>query len=341
MDRFQLLKRKLYLWLIPILLLALANNFFYWDSITLRSKIVITFLLIFFTFGWIILYKKWKLILVERVVLFVICSIHLLNSYGMLQLMVTEGAFDSTETFIWAPLTYIFICVSLTGRAGALLALFIWALTLGINLLFINDIPSFKYALFSQYHLANLVYIIIMFSARHILTSYAEMDTLKKLAYIDQLTGIHNRGSIFASLEQMTEAAQKNHTPLSIIFFDIDYFKKINDRFGHQIGDSVLIDITNIVKDQLPKTTSFGRWGGEEFIILLPNTTVSESLSIAEKIRLAIEQHNFIEGYQVTSSFGLESFQTNDTVDSLLERVDQALYVAKESGRNQVNVYSV
>ena len=120
------------------------------------------------------------------------------------------------------------------------------------------------------------------------------------------------------------------------MFFDIDYFKKVNDTYGHQIGDHILILLIKLVSKFLRKIDILGRWGGEEFIIILPNTDLKKAISVAEKLRLKIEKYNFFEIGTLTCSFGVTAVSKNDNYDSIIKRVDSLLYKAKKSGRNRV-----
>jgi len=159
---------------------------------------------------------------------------------------------------------------------------------------------------------------------------------LKKLSIIDSLTGIFNRYKIDTTLNQQIAFSKRNNIPLSIIFFDIDHFKKINDTYGHNIGDIVLKELTFLVKNNIRQYDIFGRWGGEEFIIILPNTSLENAVKIAKKLKSIIENHTFKEVGKLTCSFGVTELKENDTSESILIRVDNHLYSAKKSGRNKV-----
>ncbi len=157
---------------------------------------------------------------------------------------------------------------------------------------------------------------------------------LEKLATTDGLTGILNRYAFNKFLEEEIYRAERYGTKFSIILFDIDNFKKINDTYGHLTGDEVLKETVNIVKKQIRKSDVFARWGGEEFIILLPNGT--DAVEVAEKIRKTIANSFFIGPEKITVSFGVTSFKEGDTINSIIKRADQALYLAKENGKNRV-----
>jgi len=129
--------------------------------------------------------------------------------------------------------------------------------------------------------------------------------------------------------------AKRYNTPLSIIYFDIDHFKQINDTYGHKKGDFILKEVSKIILQNIRKTDIFGRWGGEEFIIILPFTNLENALILAEKLRKKIEEHDF-DGINITISFGVTELKIDDNADTLINRADEALYKAKNKGRNRV-----
>ncbi len=161
---------------------------------------------------------------------------------------------------------------------------------------------------------------------------------LQKLATKDMLTGAYNRWKFLEDFESEFERARRYNYPISLVMFDIDHFKKVNDTYGHDAGDRVLRKIAKIVKDNIRKVDALVRWGGEEFIIFLPNTDKKGAEVLAEKIRKKIENTVFDEVGKVTVSFGVAELEKSDTIDDLLKRVDEVLYRAKRLGRNRVEV---
>ena len=162
-----------------------------------------------------------------------------------------------------------------------------------------------------------------------------QKEQLKALANTDKLTGIANRMALSRQLNYLLELTLRRKEPLSCIFFDVDHFKHINDRYGHLTGDAVLIDLSRIVEERIRKSDSFGRWGGEEFVIVLPATSLEEAVGLAETLRQRIENHLFVHG-DVTCSFGVVERLANENADEMLQRADEMLYEAKETGRNRV-----
>lgn len=155
-------------------------------------------------------------------------------------------------------------------------------------------------------------------------------------AATDALTGIANRAGIDESLARELHWAVTHHLPLSVIMFDIDHFKIINDTHGHQAGDAVLAALTGLVAANVRNHDIVGRYGGEEFLIIAPETELAEGLGLAERLRTAVEGHLFPAAGRVTCSFGVAALQAGETAGTLLSRVDDALYGAKNAGRNRV-----
>ncbi|UCH10988.1 MAG: diguanylate cyclase [Fidelibacterota bacterium] len=163
---------------------------------------------------------------------------------------------------------------------------------------------------------------------------------LQELATLDPLTALFNRRRFSEFLQHEIERAKRYSANLSVIMFDIDHFKKINDTFGHQEGDGVLKAFSRRIKSIIRESDLVARWGGEEFMILAVNTDAKNAEAIAEKIRSDIETQEFLNKTQFTVSAGVAQFRITDTAESLIERVDQALYTAKNGGRNQVRVFN-
>lgn len=163
-------------------------------------------------------------------------------------------------------------------------------------------------------------------------------EEIHLLATTDTLTGIANRRAFNTQLLQEIERAKRYGTPLSLVMYDIDYFKRVNDTFGHGAGDAVLQTLTSIVKANVRSVDIVARWGGEEFMILMPQSDVEAAAEAAEKLRQKVAQHPFEQVGNLTVSFGVTAFAPQDDLDTLVKRVDDALYMAKETGRNRVEL---
>jgi diguanylate cyclase (GGDEF)-like protein/PAS domain S-box-containing protein len=163
-----------------------------------------------------------------------------------------------------------------------------------------------------------------------------EKETYKELSEHDVLTGINNRRSFDDKFSELSNVALRYGRPLSLIMFDIDHFKNINDTYGHETGDSVLKELASIIKEALRTTDFFARYGGEEFMIIAQETPITTAKELAERLRYKTENHSFTVGLSITCSFGLTEAKKIDTYKDIINRVDAALYEAKEAGRNKV-----
>lgn len=165
----------------------------------------------------------------------------------------------------------------------------------------------------------------------------AANEQLTVLARQDALTGAFNRRHLIDELERQSQLLKRYRTDFSIVILDIDHFKSINDTLGHQIGDLVLISLTKLLNDSLREIDACGRWGGEEFLCILPNTPIPEALHCAERLRSGLASARLVEAHPelaVTASFGVGTCQPDETIDALIQRVDALLYAAKAAGRN-------
>lgn len=179
------------------------------------------------------------------------------------------------------------------------------------------------------------------------LKNVANQERLKKLGLTDVLTGVNNRRFFDQRLHEEVGRAQRDHLTISCLFFDVDYFKKVNDTYGHNEGDMVLREVAGLIRMNLRTSDVIARYGGEEFSAILNNTNATTACEIAERIRLGIENREFTlsngESIRVTTSIGIATFQagnyqldTHKLGNTLLQKADQCLYEAKRSGRNKI-----
>lgn len=163
-----------------------------------------------------------------------------------------------------------------------------------------------------------------------------ERTYFKYKAQRDGLTGIFNRFSFDELLAAEMKRSLSYNEPLSLIMFDIDKFKHINDTYGHVAGDRILVGIAEIISRNIRETDSFARYGGEEFVLVIPGIELGKALKLADKLRAVIEGHSFTEAVRVTSSFGVTQLLDSEDALSFVKRTDGALYRAKNNGRNRV-----
>ncbi len=162
-----------------------------------------------------------------------------------------------------------------------------------------------------------------------------ENKVLDRITKTDSLTQLYNHKYIYERLEQEINKAKTFSRKLSIVMFDIDHFKSVNDNYGHQVGDKVILAVTHTLKEQCRKVDILGRYGGEEFLAILPDTDLEGALLTAERIRTRILQLEFTEGLKISISGGLAQLSEEDAI-SLVRKADDLLYKAKEGGRNKM-----
>ena len=161
------------------------------------------------------------------------------------------------------------------------------------------------------------------------------------MALQDPLTGAGNRKALEKAVLREQKITERYDTPFSMLMIDIDYFKKVNDQYGHSVGDTTLQNVSSTIMDMIRQSDEMFRYGGEEFVVLLNNSDTDSASFMAERIRKAIEQVQVETDQgpiQVTVSIGVAHFDRNESMDHLFKRADEALYKAKDMGRNQINV---
>lgn len=330
-DKYTLLKRKIYLVIFPILFVTNASYWLFSPYVDRFLELVLPPVCLFFAIVWLLIYFNRFMRASEIICLVVFSFYHLYRVYTM-TVQLEDGIINAYV--LWSTVYFIYVFMALERKKALVFALFIFLIT------FLFGIPHFHDARVNdtliQYYTSTIVYILVLFYFQQIVSTYIESDILRKNAYYDALTGIGNRRLIDMCLENEVNRCKNSQNTFSIIYFDIDHFKQINDEYGHDIGDHILKEFTSVVKNYVPPSDLFGRWGGEEFIIILKNQSLPEATKLAEKLRSIIEQHSFQHVERLTSSFGVSSFQINDSPSTLIKRADQALYMAKHSGRNTI-----
>ncbi len=165
-------------------------------------------------------------------------------------------------------------------------------------------------------------------------------EEIYRMTIVDGLTQIHNKRALFEALEKELMRARRYERDLSLLMFDIDFFKRINDQYGHLAGDHVLRELARVVQERIRREEVFARYGGEEFVILLPETPLQGAAALAENLRARVANHSFVfqgERIPVTVSIGTALLGENDKVAAdLIQRADEKLYEAKRGGRNRV-----
>lgn len=253
----------------------------------------------------------------------------LLNLAGFLW-VAAGNAYSLIWITVVPPLAYFL----LGRRDGTLVSLAAFSYVAFIMLYRVDWNASYSFTLGA---FLNIIEVLI---AQLVLFLYYERSrrdayqALARLSETDKLTGLHNRQKLDDLLSEQLDLAHHNETPLVVVLADIDFFKAVNDGFGHLRGDQILQRVASLLTQHLRQHDHAGRWGGEEFLLVLPGVHASEALTIIERLRQQIEGSKPL-GHHVTMSFGLAELQPGETPTELVARADAALYKAKEYGRNR------
>lgn len=240
----------------------------------------------------------------------------------MLALTLSDRLYE--QRFIYRPLIFGFTSLlvsSMTDLLDEFLLQPVWVTTLFEDLPLILGYPAVVFGLYrwNRYHLQL-------------------HDELQHQVITDYLTGILNRRGFMEKFETEIQRSQRYGSALSLIWFDLDKFKAVNDKFGHHVGDEVLRLISKEAEGVIRRVDIFSRMGGEEFCVLMPQTNMDGALEVAEKIRHAFEQCKCPGDVTITASFGVAEHLTGEGADHFLKRADNALYHSKEKGRNLLTI---
>ena len=262
----------------------------------------------------------------------------------IIKISLLNGSFNPNFT-LWLPFVYIlsFLVLS-TNRALLLSALFLLAMLifgLAAWLHFLLHRLAFpNIALLVEIYFASAFYIAVLYLVSRIKELYISehliAGDMSKLAMIDSLTQVDNRRLLTQLLKEEVTRAERHNLPLSVLLFDLDRFKHINDSYGHNTGDEVLQEVARELRQAIRTSDPFGRWGGDEFLVLATNTDGDQAIELAERLRESLEKCSFSKAGKVTASFGITTYQSGDSPETLIRRADMGLYKAKSGGRNRV-----
>lgn len=244
---------------------------------------------------------------------------------------------------------------------------FFWSLGFLPAILFISYFPRWHYILFFMLILSVTKFILLLWiypfalfeqSLTLFVSTFINFSLLMTIAYYrmkfestqkllrclamrDELTGVYNRHYFNEYADYMIKQANQQNLSLFALMMDVDKFKRLNDTYGHVVGDSILRRMAQLISDEVRKTDCFARFGGEEFVLFIPDTSIEYSELIAERIRYVVEQTVFThqgKRIPVTISLGVTRYLKGDTLSTFIDRADQALYHSKNTGRNKVSV---
>ncbi|MGE4284588.1 MAG: GGDEF domain-containing protein [Clostridia bacterium] len=214
-------------------------------------------------------------------------------------------------------------------------------LSLSFFIFHAKHIEGMETSVFFKMVAYNLIIIIYCNTGAYLTNFYkrkqfVDSRELLRVSITDPLTGIYNRTKFNDELSRWIDYCNKYENPLCLGIFDIDDFKRVNDNYGHLIGDSVIQNIAATIKKAIRNTDVFARWGGEEFVIFLPNTDIHQAMEMMERMRICIQNNKYDKVENITCSFGLAALRENENAESLLQRADKLLYDAKNCGKNAI-----
>ncbi|MGL4612038.1 MAG: GGDEF domain-containing protein [Trueperaceae bacterium] len=245
---------------------------------------------------------------------------------------------------IWLLVFYVFAFFVFESKWGLRVSAVVSlaSLTIGVPIVVVRDLATTGefYALL-KFYCANFFVIMFGYAAAVWRENYEQIrsdaEVAEQLALTDSLTNIYNRRGLELLLEKEIVRAERYGRDLSMILFDLDDFKRINDNYGHALGDDVLKKVADVAQAQLRKGDEVGRWGGEEFMIICPETNAEQACMVAERLRKAIANAS-CNRINFTASFGIASRQRGEMFASLYKHTDAALYAAKSAGKNCVKL---
>ncbi|WP_122893945.1 sensor domain-containing diguanylate cyclase [Arcobacter peruensis] len=186
-----------------------------------------------------------------------------------------------------------------------------------------------------------LLWVMAWIILRHYSHILSQKSELERISITDQLTKLYNRHKLNDVLQSEFNRAQRIDYSFTVIIIDIDDFKLINDTYGHNAGDNILKELAQLLKDNIRITDTLGRWGGEEFLIIIPQGENKNEEILAQKLRSKIEKHSFSNVPKLTASFGISQYKKGYSINDLIKNADDALYEAKGNGRNQVRIKNI
>lgn len=253
--------------------------------------------------------------------------------------------YEFLESSVWVLSVYMIAFLIYDTQQGARWSLGYYALFVGLGLykfmqLRGTGVTVAEFGAIIQYYISTGAFIGILFTFGRIKAAYIRADVearvSKRLAHTDFLTKLPNRRQMMDLLQKEVERSNRYNRTFSIMLLDLDQFKRVNDNYGHDVGDAVLQEVATLLEENLRTVDHVSRWGGEEFLIIAPEVTLDQAVQQAERLRRLLAGYTHDEVGTVTASFGAARYRRGETVNELLRRADMALFRAKEHGRNQV-----
>ena len=344
-----LLKRTLYLFGLPVAMIAVSLLVFAeWQQGTLHMVDILGLPLLVLLLGILTLGLWRETISIARLETVVFSGTVLMYlaslGYSLFGLSQTQAAlWNLTGLGYWSPIVYVLGFLIFGVKNGLRMSLVIYTLSLLVWLVHFMMLsragdPPMGEAVFYQLFASDTLLLMMLYGMGRAFVAQAQQAVhLAHEANTDALTQLPNRRFLTERLAQEIARSSRQGHPLAVMLIDLDHFKRINDVYGHSVGDSVLQGVGSYLSDHARKMDIVGRWGGEEFLIVLPDTVLPEALEVAQRLRLVLEQRPGETAETVTASFGVAQYRVGEQPGALLERADQMLYRAKAAGRNRVS----
>jgi diguanylate cyclase (GGDEF)-like protein len=348
-DRVQEVKRLIYIISAPLAVVCLAILWgitkiigdISWFDLYAIPTLILLILVLFIIFGVRLIPIRFF----ERSIYILAFIYFAAKTYTIYEGAIFHGSLIESNFILWLPFIYLLGFVLLDIRNALVGSLFFLIITLlyGVFIPLQSSIVGetrHNFILMIELCLSSMFYIIILYLMSRVREHYISYqvlaDIMSNLAMTDSLTQVDNRRRLEKYLQEEVNRADRHNLPLAVIMFDIDNFKRINDRYGHASGDLVLVKTAQLIRDNLRSSDHFGRWGGDEFLCVATNTDVATAVHLAERLRIILEKIQILEFIPVTCSFGVTRYARGDSLDVLVRRADLGLFRAKSNGCNQV-----
>lgn len=339
------LKVKIYMFILPFVVIATGigwiMDFFYSDIPLTFDSFLFPLLDIWLLFCLIYIFvtKRFPRIF-EIISLSIAILIYFIWFANTMSFNIQEGSLSGGlgEFTNWVPFFFIIVFLIFDQKMALFVSMVIFTTTvvigLGMSLIFKQEFTLQTYDSLFQFYISNAVYILALYYLQRFKLAFIQNEAMQHLADTDYLTNLPNRRLIEKKLNENSN----RDLEFSVILFDVDHFKKINDRFGHDIGDKVLKEFANLIQENIRDKDIVGRWGGEEFIIIANDLNAKQAVVFSDRLRKLIEEAAFSHQNKVTASFGVAEYRQKEKIKDVLKRADIALYMAKENGRNKVEI---
>ncbi len=328
-DPYEVVKRKIFLVATPVGSLSMLvvwglglkhNDLTVSDVFSLPLLAILLLVLVVLLWRQTIHLRSFELIMYAMVLAYALSEFVSI----ILTIILANGSLSGDFT-LWLPFVYILSFLILSTYWALLLSTLFFLITLALGLaacldFLIKGMVFPNIALLVQIYIASVFYITLLYLIARIKERYisqrAVADNMSKLAMINSLTQVDNRRLLNQYLEEEVHRAERHKQPLSVLLFDLDWFKRINDSFGHNTGDKILQEVAQLLRQKIRTSDPFGRWGGDEFLCLAINSDGEQAVELAERLREALERHQFSTVRKVTASFGVTAYQKGDTPET-------------------------